>query len=269
MYHQGGRKMKLNLILKSLAAVAAVSASVAQAQSFNRSFAPENDLWMEDNLEATGGITKEVFNQIIDVALEVYTPLAKQNNERLQVNRKWDDSTVNANVRRSGGVVEINMFGGLARRSEVTPDGFALVLCHELGHAYGGTPYIQAASRLSAEGQADYYGNGACMDNVTKKLQVDLAGLGATKYMAKRCAEKNEVNSPDYNTCIRELTAGQSLGNLLSTLMKEKKAPDYETPDPTVVPSTLTSYPKTVQCRLDTYFAGAMDLARPACWFKK
>jgi hypothetical protein len=261
--------MKLNVVLKSLAAVAAVSASVAQAQSFNRSFAPENDLWMEDNLEATGGITKEVFNQVIDAALEIYAPMAKQNNEKIQVNRKWDDSTVNANVRRSGGLVEINMFGGLARRAEVTPDGFALVLCHELGHAYGGTPYIQAASRMSAEGQADYYGNSACMDNVTLKVQTDIGTLAVTKYMAQRCSEKNQANSADYNTCIRELAAGQSLGNLLSTLMKEKKAPDYETPDPTVVSKTLTSYPKTVQCRLDTYFAGAMDLDRPACWFKK
>ncbi len=258
--------MKLNIVFKSVAVLAAVSATLANAQTVQSSFAPDNDLWMEDSLEAASGITKEDFNKVIDVALEAYAPLAKQNKEKIQVNRKWDDSTVNANVRRSGGIVEINMFGGLARRSEVTADGFALVLCHELGHAYAGAPYIQASSKMSAEGMADFYGNSACMDNVLA-LRLGDSTSTVTPYIQKKCSEKAQVGSEDFTTCARELAAGQSLGNLLAVLMKEK-LPSFETPDQTVVTKTELSYPKTVQCRLDTYHAGALDLARPACWFK-
>ena len=70
---------------------------------------------------------------------------------------------VNANCMRNNGVVTVNMYGGLARRPEVTPEGFALVLCHELGHAYGGTPYIFQQAQIAAEGQADYYGEQTCL----------------------------------------------------------------------------------------------------------
>lgn len=259
--------MKLNVVFRSVAVLAAVSATLANAQTVQSNFAPENDLWMEDSLEAASGITKEEFNKVIDVAVEAYAPIAKQNREQIQVNRKWDDSTVNANVRRSGGVVQINMFGGLARRSEVTVDGFALVLCHELGHAYAGAPYIQASSKMSAEGMADYYGNSACMDNVLALRLEDSPSTAVTPYIEKKCSEKSQIGSNDFNICARELAAGQSLGNLLAVLMKEK-VPNFETPDATVVKKTELSYPKTVQCRLDTYHAGALDLARPACWFK-
>ena len=125
--------------------------------AFANSFFPENDLWKEDDLyKRNANVTEEMFNKIIDVADSIYQPIAKQNNERLTINRRWTDATVNANASRFFGQVTVNMFGGLARRDEITPEGFALVLCHELGHAYGGTPYINTWNQMSAEGQADF-----------------------------------------------------------------------------------------------------------------
>ena len=257
--------MKLfSLIVSGVALVAATSAF---ASSEMRSFAPDNDLWQEDNLESIPHVTEELFNKVIDAALTVYNPIAKENHESLKVNRRWTDSTVNANCRRSGGAVEINMYGGLARRDEVTPDAFALVLCHELGHAYGGAPYIQVSSKMAAEGQADYYGSSACLDAVYKVLPPNPSMIHTTDYTQQKCSERASANSDDYNTCLRQLSAGQGLGNLLSALMKQD-APNYETPDPLVVKKTELSYPSTVQCRLDTYHNGILNMARPACWYK-
>jgi hypothetical protein len=227
-----------------------------QATPMSSSFMPDNDLHLEDNFFGPSNVSKEMFNLIVATGLELYQPRADENNEKLTINAKWDDATVNANCSRFWGQVTINMFGGLARRPEVSPAGFALVLCHELGHAYGGTPYIRGT--MSAEGQADYYGANVCIKEVIDVLEAEFPDFEADDFVAETC-------DGDY-VCLRGLHAGQGLGNLLSQL-KNEDYPDYETPDSTIVKKTLTSYPKTVQCRLDSYFNGVMDLDRPKCWF--
>ena len=42
----------------------------------------------------------------------------------------------------------------------MTPDGFALVLCHELGHHLAGNPRVQAWA--ANEGQSDYFSTQSC-----------------------------------------------------------------------------------------------------------
>lgn len=225
------------------------------------SFMPENDLWKEDCLscKTNYGLDQKTFEKIIDVAYVIYKPLADTNNELLRINKNWTDATVNANCMRSGGLVTVNMYGGLARRVEVTAEGFALVLCHELSHAYGGAPYIRPTTRMSAEGQSDYMATLECGKKVFKELNLDASTMEPTEFMVNTC-NGDQI-------CLSSLIGGQSLGNLLSVLSKHP-TPNYETPDPTIVPKTLTSYPATTQCRLDSYFAGTMNLVRPACWFK-
>ena len=63
------------------------------------------------------------------------------------------------------------------------------------------------------------------------------------------------------------IIGGQSVSNLFSALTVEP-ASNYETPDQTIATETMLSYPKTVQCRLDTYLQGTLQSKRPACWFK-
>ena len=226
-----------------------------------RSFMPENDLHLEDNwTESTSNVTEEMFNLVIDTAKELYQPYADENNESLIINNKWSDSTVNANVSRFWGRVTINMYGGLARRPEVSPEAFALVLCHELGHAYGGYPYLRKSQKMSAEGQADYYGSADCLKQVIDVLEDEFPEYETTEFTEEIC-EGDAV-------CLRGLHAGQGLGDLLAS-MRKVGTPDYATPDPLVVKKTQLSYPETVQCRLDTYLAGAMNWDRPKCWFKK
>jgi hypothetical protein len=238
----------------------------AMGASTTHSFVEDNDLWKEDGMFEKESMTQAEFDMIIDNAYTVYAPIAKSKNNSLTINHKWDDSTVNANCSNMGGRVTINMFGGLARRPEVTREGFALVLCHELGHAFGGAPYVNPIFKLSAEGMSDYYGAGTCMSQILKTLATDVVPV-ATDFMRTKCEEKHGANTEGYTTCLRQLDAGQSLGNLLAVLKKEG-TPNYETPDPTVVSKTLPSYPATIQCRLDTYGAGSLELPRPACWFK-
>ena len=224
-------------------------------------FMEENTLDTEDS-GFVSGLSQDQFNSIIKAAKSIYDPAAKARNETLVINANWNDSTVNANCSRSFGTVTVNMYGGLARRPEVTPEGFALVLCHELGHAYGGEPYIRPWDQIAAEGQADYFGAQTCLAKVLPLIAYDPASLSPDEYMQSRCHAMG-----NYDTCVRQLEAGMSLGRLLAS-MKKSDVPNYQSPDPTVVPKTLTSYPATIQCRLDTYHNGALFLPRPACWYK-
>ena len=228
-------------------------------------FLPDNDLWKEDSLYGDRSYDRQkMFNDIIDAGQALYNPVAQQNDETLTIKKLWDDPTVNASTQRLWGVT-IKMYGGLARREEINPEGFALVLCHELGHAYGGIPYISAYNELSAEGQSDYYSAGVCAKELLKKLEFEQSLSTITQYMLTSCGSR--YSGEMYSICVRTLNGGQSLGNLLAVIKKEA-IPNYETPDTTVVSTTALSYPKKVQCRLDTYFRGALNLPRPACWFK-
>ncbi len=264
--------MKLITRLVSGVALSVVSVSAfAGSQSSFQQFMPENDLWKQDSLEKAPVVTEELFNKVIDAALEVYNPIAKQAGDwsGILINRRWDDPTVNANCRR--GLlrrVTINMYGGLARRDEISGDAFALVLCHEIGHAYGGTPYVQDFLHLSAEGQADYYGANACLQNVLEKIPAPESDMLAQDNgtLSAKCRGVAAVGTPGYTMCVRRLSAGFQLGKLLSAL-KSDGVPEYNTPDSTVVSETLKSYPDTTQCRVDTYLAGTFGLPRPACWF--
>lgn len=256
----------------SFALVAAMvtfaQATKAEQANFSRQWVEDNDLWMEDSLDATRGTTQEQFNQVIDLGLEFYKPVAAENQETLRINRRWDDATVNANCSRMWGGVSINMYGGLARRDEVTAEGFALVLCHELGHAYGGTPYLSEYNKMSAEGQSDWWGAGECLKKVLSKLpENDKSYSGLTPFVEAKCAEKAAVDTPEYKICLRGMSASMSLGTLLSVLKKEP-TPSAETPDTTVVETLNLSYPATIQCRYDNYFLGTLGMDRPLCWFK-
>ncbi len=259
------------LSLASLCTLAANSFSAATAVAADRnvvshSFVEDNDLWKQDGMFEKENMTQEEFDIIIDNAYAVYAPLAEAKGEHLEIAHLWNDSTVNANCSNMGGTIHVNMYGGLARRPEITRDGFALVLCHELGHAFAGAPYANPVFQLSAEGMADYYGAGTCLTKVLPTLAQDSAPT-ETDYIRARCTEKHGSDTNGYQACLRQFSAGQALGNLLS-VVKKQPVPNFETPDPTVVPKTLGSYPATVQCRLDTYRAGALEQPRPACWFK-
>lgn len=242
-------------IIKSLLCAALLSCFVLTSNASTHSFMKDNDLWKQDVIMKSLQF-EEDFNKVIALGLKFYKPYADKNKEKLIVNALWEDSTVNANVTRTGKKVIINMYGGLARRPEVSIEGFALVLCHELGHAYGGTPYVSPWQKLAAEGQADWYGAGECLMQVLTELEEQT--YETTEFTKITCGEDVK--------CLRALYGAQGLANLLANL-SEEKLPDYQTPDLTIVEKTELSYPATTQCRLDSYFAGITKHDRPLCWF--
>lgn len=280
-----------------IALMSLVTASYASLRVGNNSFAPENSLWISVDDKAAAGITEKEFNEVLDKAFDSYKPVADQYGITLNNERDWEDGTVNSYASQSGKTWNVASFGGLARYKGMTTDAFALVACHELGHHFGGAPrYTRyGGTWASSEGQADYYGTLKCMkhylngeDNVGY-----IANVKVPATVSKKC---NAVysDSDDAAICVRSSLAGLLLAQILNELGGGSSTVSFDTPDTRVVSTTLYNNYPAVQCRLDSYVAGALcnksvdeltsstnvlagtcntsqgDVigVRPLCWFK-
>jgi hypothetical protein len=224
-------------------------------------FLPPNDLWKQDRIQGLDSgttMTEVEFNQIIDKVSAHMEPSVKLHGGTLVVGRRWTDPTVNANSNQFFNQWHVNMYGGLARRPEITADGFTLVMCHEMGHHLGGYPFFGIMGRWAAsEGQADYFASEVCARKVWSDDKTENAkSRFSVLPFAKTKCDSQWKNQDEQNLCYRIAMAAQSLGLVLSTV-KKTKLPDFSTPDQTEVASTLSSY-GSVQCRIDTYFNGAL-----------
>ncbi|MGE0174871.1 MAG: hypothetical protein AB7T49_18915 [Oligoflexales bacterium] len=218
-------------------------------------FMPPNDLHLQDNFFGGTGITEQEFNEVIDQVSAVYAPIVKSHGGRLKFRRLWRSSTVNASAIQIFGTWLVNMYGGLARREEVTKDGFTLVACHELGHHLAGFPKTMAWA--ANEGQADYFSTLACSRTLWGN---DTAGNAKARETVDPAAQAMcdaayaDVNGQ--NLCYRQAMAGFSLAKLLGNLGGQSNIA-FDTPDQSVVERTNNAHPEA-QCRLDTYTAGAI-----------
>lgn len=229
--------------------------------STTETYLPENDLWQEDTFNNNNSITEQSFSQIIDSVTRFYFPLATGQGATLTIVKRWTDSTVNAYAQQSGKTWMVTMYGGLARRPEVTPDGFAMVVCHELGHHFGGFPFYGDGEWAATEGQADYFATHVC----AKKIWADQAEENAryrTLVPESVKAACDGVYSAEkaQDICYRTAKAGLSLATLNS--VSSGRPPRFDTPDQRRVTTTYTKHPNG-QCRLDTYYQGALC---PVAW---
>lgn len=286
--------MSKHLFITVIAAFLLISVNAYSFQK--KSFIPENNLWISKEDKSNHLMNEELFNSIINKVVTVYEPIVSQNGGKLIIKGDWNDGTVNAYASRRFGRWNVNMFGGLARHKVVTPDAFALVICHELGHHLGGIPKMPGlfTSWATNEGQSDYYATLKCMrkvfysdDNESIMLKIEVPQI-----VVDECSKQFQNINEKY-LCQRSAMAGYSLASLLKELSDDSQAPSFTTKDPNIVDETKNMHPAT-QCRLDTYFAGALcgisdtqDVSykdeakgvcyrahgdqigvRPLCWFK-
>lgn len=290
------------IVIVALTLLSTLSA-FACSEDGKTGIAPDNNLKISVNsFLANEEMTEEKFNEVIDSVEKIYAPIiASDHKARLSIERGWDDGTVNAYASRSsdenGPIYKVKMFGGLARHIETTPDGFALVVCHEIGHHIGGAPKKtdwQGNLRwASNEGQSDYWGSLKCLRRVWvgENNPEIVKSLKVPSKIWNKC-ESTFSNEDEKAICKRAAMAGLSLARLLGSLRGNADV-DFDTPDTKVVSSTNHNHP-AAQCRLDTYYAGAvcavdfntrvdrvdanigtcnraaeMTLGlRPLCWFK-
>lgn len=239
----------------------------------------ENSLYIPAGRKSLTGMTEEVFLEQINKVTKFYKSVVEERGATLKVRKLWDDGTVNAYAKQvkpgemdsdnqrnetDKTIYEVNMFGGLARHETITPDGFALVVCHELGHHLAGAPrklnWMGELRWASNEGQADYWATTKCLRKVIEKETLTKNFLEKKAYdqeAYEACREAHGTDKNEVALCTRLSMAGKSLANLFRSLRSMTTPVAFNTPDPTEVTKTFHSHPQP-QCRLDTYFQASL-----------
>ncbi len=208
------------------------------------------------------GLSELEYEEVISKIERIYSPVARENNAVLKLQRQWVSPTVNAGTYRDERNKQwlVNLYGGLARHPFMTLDGYALVICHEIGHHLGGAPKKTLEERPfwpSSEGQADYWATLKCLRRIFKhedNLEA-IKDLVIPAIVSKEC-ENSFTNKNLSTLCIRMALAGQAVSKI-SAAVRVRRNPEFETPDPSIVIQNFEKHPLP-QCRLDSYFQGAL-----------
>ncbi len=186
-------------------------------------------------------IPKKLFKNTIKAMEKKFQYLAVNREERLVTYAGWTDPTADLATARRWENAQVLIFRGMAHRNEINQDALALIVCHEIGHLYGGEPLKIEHDFIAAEGQADYF---------------------ATKY----CLRDALIMISPQNIEQRLVQAINGVGEFLAHNWGHP-IPSLDTPDLIEVEKTYLEHP-TPQCRFDTYMAGLNGQGRPKCWFK-
>lgn len=271
--------MKLHALLAALASSLAPGAALAQ-------YPPEMLVVPAIPASFAPGLTTAQVQQSIATVKSLYAPVSAAQGRKFEIKYDASQAQVGAGTftNRQTLVAEITVFAGLTKL--LTQDQFGLVLCHEMGHVFGGQPYRikypQEPVETTAEGQADYHAMRSCL-----RRYLELVPSGetpqTTPFMQRKCAEGFGAGTSEYQYCLRALAAGMFLP-IVARAVGEEANISFETPDRNVVnetivgrwkdivfggrtyPSITDTYPPN-QCRLDTYLAAYFQQPRPRCWY--
>lgn len=227
-----------------------------------KGFVEENDWQIPVTTFSNSGVTESQFHKELDRVEAYYGPVLARMGKRLSVNRQWTNGTVNASAEQLGDTYRINMYGGLARHSAITADGFLLVACHEMGHHLGGAPKTSSwwgsNDWASNEGQSDYYATLRCLKHLwSERDNFAWYETAEIDTVAKNLCERTYNTQAEEIQCMRAAMAGKSVSHLFRDLRGDSKLPRFDTPDSRKVSSTDNSHP-AAQCRMDTYLQGAV-----------
>jgi hypothetical protein len=205
-------------------------------------------------VESDTGIDEATFNRVLDKFASVYNSIVKKEGYSLVIVRKWKDETINASTTVRGKDWIINAYGGLARYPSMNAETYMMVMCHEMGHHLAGFP---AQGWASNEGQSDYYATMKCYRRLVESGYDDgLYNADVPKLVEEACSKQHK-SLDDITVCKKGASIGYTLANILNSLSGSSNTVNFDTPDKSKVSKTNNAHPKA-QCRLDTYYAGAV-----------
>lgn len=253
------------MLRKTLSLFAALASCLTLSQQVFATFIPEEDIKNKFQVfsERDANMTQEEFDGVIEKARQVYTPIVQAQGGRLIINGRWTDDTLNANASQFFGQWNVNMYGGLARHPEMSLDGFAMVLCHELGHHLAGFTFREGGFSFGGvwaanEGQSDYFAAHSCARELwANELAENASHRPTVLPLVQQSCDSAWSTTEDQNLCYRVNAAGESLARVLSALKEDPVRPAFDTPDQNKVNATDHSHPEA-QCRLDTTYAASL-----------
>jgi hypothetical protein len=230
---------------------------VGQAKNW---FLPENTLHLQSP-GPTNAMTKETFDGIIKQVTDRFCPIFESYGVICDVTGDWESTIVNAYAMRGSGAWTIALFGGLARRPELTNDGFAIVVCHEMGHHISGfafKTFVLGDDWASTEGQSDYFAAHACLPEIWgAERETNARYRNNVDPVVKRGCDAVWKTTERQNLCYRIGAAIQSETRMIARATGRGPDPRFERPSAAVVSETYEAHPDP-QCRMDTQLGGAL-----------
>ena len=162
----------------------------------------------------------------------------------IQLDAQWESPYFGGGVIFYEGQFKIMLLGGTVRTQQMTLDAYAAIVCHEIGHIIGGTPFqtITGAEWSSSEGQSDFFAASVCLPRYFNSMGV------ATDKILER-VEK----------------AGFEMVTALNIFDPSIKVLRFIKDESIVLETLINNYP-SYQCRYENFRNPSI---RPACWFKK
>lgn len=221
-------------------------------------------------------ISKDQLHQVFKTFHDIYNPQLQENEQIIfnlpngAIGFEWwdlDDFTAkyhSAYLEQDQTLYHyIFFFGGIARKPFMTMDGAAMILCHEMGHGFGGPPHKHSGATV--EGEADYYSTRKCLKKYFSRHPRELEMQEITQKRLTLC-QQQVAKFVDVKECLRGLSAIES--RVISFDLIEKVPTSIFAKDDSVATEINLDdyYYPAQQCRVDTLIAGWFQRQRPACW---
>lgn len=189
----------------------------------------------------------------------------------------WLNEGVNAYASIENGQKYITLLGGLLRHPTFNENILSLILCHEVGHHFGGTPYKKDDNGedrwSSVEGKSDYYASNLCLKEFYSAFQPTIKI--PNKDVKNYCLQF-ESKSTDYNFCISLVSSALDTARFAYKISGTRRGsrlifPNINKKDSSIVSKTIETHPSP-QCRLDTFLIASLvnednEKNYPHCWF--
>lgn len=252
--------MRITLLISVLSVSLSFSAVHASELKTKSRIFPKNNVRIYPTSKNANGMTEEKFLAISKRVYDSYAPIIEAKGASLEIVNLWNDPSVDGYADRVGNRWQVVMYGGLARYYYTTADAVMLVACHEIGHHLGGIPMYPNGDWASNEGQSDYFAALKCMKRILEKDDnvAIIANMTIDEPAARQC-EMVFKNANEAALCQRIAMAGKSIAQVNADLAGYPYPSDlhFDTPDPLVVGRTNNKHP-LAQCRMDTFFSGAL-----------
>ena len=207
-------------------------------------------------------LTEKDFNQVMEVISKIYTPLIQaRSGLPLVIKTDWVSAVVNAYATRETDAWVIHITGGIARAKGMTKDSLALIACHELGHHLGGAPKtFLFGGWPSAEGQADYWATSKCLKKYYAEFAAEEISVeeNIPEKVLSDCGQVYKDSNDEMKICVKSLLAVAHFSEFINKLPDARYVTSILAKDTHEVKATNTNdYPKP-QCRIDTFYQGAL-----------
>ncbi|UXR64282.1 hypothetical protein EZJ49_14535 [Bdellovibrio bacteriovorus] len=237
-----------------------------QGKSSHTSFAQDAGyFYLPPGSANVSGVTEEQYRQlIVDFQSKYMMPVFKTTGKPLLISYDWVNPYFAGGSMDKGTYLQVILWGGTARAPGASLEVLAGILCHEIGHTMGEEPRqtFAGAEWSSSEGQSDFFTGRTCLPEF----------LSAHPELATNISEEALSVCEGNLLCARTAQVGLEMVRFFQKYDSQKSdAVSLLTPAPAAQELLRNVYP-SVQCRLDTYLAGARcqlngTCRPPACWF--